>query len=194
MDQPQQICSAALENTRRLINADRRFPGNVFVGTWDEYFFFDSDWITDRELVRTVQSLLRGESGSCACLLKLDSGTGITDQVRHLVIDHETTPGAYQTLLDGEGPEDGWGYDIARYCCVSDKASWCVYCEQASEIGVVAFRDADSIAVHRSAIAELHAVHVEDAIAGPLSYGFSERGMSPAWRTELVRHYGDRRR
>jgi hypothetical protein len=193
MEQPQQTCRVALGNARSLVIADRGFPRNVFVGTWDEFLFFDSDWITDGEFVRTVQSLLRGEDGTCACLLKLDSGTGVTDRVRQLFIDQETTPAAYQKLLDGEGPGDGWGYDIARYCCVSDKASWCVYCEQASDIGVAAFRDAESIAVHRSAIAEVHAVHVEEAIAGPLSYGFSERGMSPAWRTELVRQYGGRR-
>ena len=193
MDQPQQSCSAALENARSLISAHRAFPGNVFVGTWDEFFFFDSDWITDREFVRTVQTLLRGERGTCACLLKLDSGTGITDRARHLFIDQETTLAAYQALLDGRGPEDGWGYDIARYCCVSDNASWCVYCEQASEIGVVAFRGAGSIAIHRSAIAQLHAMRLEEAIAGPLCYGFSERAMSPVWRSELMRQYGGRR-
>lgn len=190
MDQLQPSCIAALENTRSLVRADRSFPGNVFVGPWHEFLFFDSDWIKDPEFVRTVQSLLRVEGATCACLLKLDSGTGLEDQVRQLFIQEETETGAYQRLLAGKGPEDGWVYDIARYCCASDKAEWCLYCEEASEIGVVAFREAEPFAMYGPAIAELHAVHLDDAIAGPVSYGLSERGLSPAWRTELRRQYG----
>ncbi len=190
MEQPQPTCSAALEKARGLISADRGFPNNVFVGSWEEYVFFDSDWITDGEFVRTVQSLMRAEGSTCACLVKLDSGTGLTGREQELFIDRETEPAAYQRLLEGQGPEDGWGYDIARYCCASEKGDWCVYCEQASEIGVLAFRSAKSLVAHRSAIAQLHAVAMEEAFAGPLSYGFSERGVSAAWRAELLRQYG----
>lgn len=186
----QSSCFAALGNTLSLVSADRSFPGNVFVGPWDEFLFFDSDWIKDSEFVRTVQTLLRVEGATCAGLLTLDSGTGLDNRVRRLFIYKETEPSAYQRLLAGEGPEDGWVYDISGYCCASDKAAWCLYCEEASEIGVVPFREPESFAVYASAIAKLHAVRLEEAIAGPLSYGFSERGSRDCEGVELLRNVG----
>jgi hypothetical protein len=192
MNALQDACTTAIANARALIAADRRFPRNVFVGDWADFFFFDSDWVFDVQFVQRVKDLLDAEEGTCACLLSLDSAAGGTGRERLFLIDQQTMPNAYQSLLSGDGPESGWVYDVARYGCTSDKGVWCIYCEQASEIGVVGFRRSSVLARYLPSIAEFHAARLDEAIKEPLSYGFSERALSVPWRRELLHEYAPR--
>jgi len=192
MDALQDARIAALAGVRNLIAVDRWFPRNVFVGDWADFFFFDSDWMFDAQFVQPVKDLLDAEEGRCACLLNLDSAAVGTEQNGAFFIDQQTTPDVYQSLLKGEGPASGWVYDVARYGCASDKRMWCMYCEQASEIAVIAFRRPGASARYVSPIAQFHAARLDEAIKGSLSYGFSEHALSVQWRDELLREYPTR--
>ena len=182
-------CTVAVANVRHGINADRRFPKNVFAGDWNDFLFFDSDWMFDVEFVEHVKAFLNAEDGTCACLKNLDSaatGEGAEDS---FLVDRQTTRGDYQSLLSGESPGTGWVFDFGRFGCASDKGLWCMYCERANEIAVIAFRHSSVVERYALPTAQFRAVRLTEAVAEPLSYGFSERALSVAWRNELLREY-----
>ncbi|MGB7219763.1 MAG: hypothetical protein WBD07_13275 [Vicinamibacterales bacterium] len=184
------LCASAAVNVRHGINRDRRFPLNVFVGDWEEFLFFDSDWMFAAEFVQYIKTLLDLENGACACLLNLDSATAGEKAERLFFIDRQTTPGTYQSLLSGDGPASGWAYDVDRYGCSSDTGAWCMYCERANEIAVIALRSSSSLERYRSGITQFHAVRFREAVEEPLSYGFSALPMP--WRAEALRQYAAR--
>lgn len=185
-------CMMAMQNVAVLITPEHQFPANVFTGEWAGFFFFDSDWVLDPVFVESVKALLDVDDGTCACLVNLDSEEAAGAEKPHFCIDRETSPADFQAVLGGTDPSNGWLFSVTRYGCASDKGEWCIYCEQASEIGVVAFRHSGALARYASPIAQLHAARLDEAIKGPLSYGFSDRALSAHWRSELLREYGAR--
>lgn len=184
-------CEIARENVHRAVNPERRFPRNIFQGDWIEFFFFDSDWMTDPDFVGHVKAFLDIERAECACLWRLDSEDA--NEPEFFFVQTQTIPDDYRVLLAGATPGYGWVSAMERLACASDVGEWCMYCEPNNEIAVIGFRQADASARYSSAMARVHATRFEDATREPpLSYGFSERALSREWRNEFLREYAAR--
>lgn len=183
-------CDRALSNVRQGLRTDGRFPQNVFVGDWAEFRFFDSDWMRAADFVDHVHAFLDIEQGRCACLWKIDSE--VVDELAVFFVRGQTTADEYRALLGGNAPGYGWLDAMERLACASDRGEWCMYCEPNNEIAVIGFRQRSALDRYSLALAALHALPIETAIQESLSYGFSERGLSPEWRRELSREYAPR--
>jgi len=186
-------CEIARANVRAGVDPARRFPRNVFVGDWSDFFFFDSDWMRESDFVDHVKAFLEIEGGQCACVWKLDSDRPI--ELRDFFVREQTTTDEYRALLAGTTLGYGWLDAVERVACASDGGEWCMYCEPSNEIAVIGFRQTDAAARYASAMARVRATRFEDATREPaLSYGFSERALSREWRDELLREYAARAR
>lgn len=185
-------CAKALTNLSDGIDAECRFPRNVFIGDWSDFFFFDSDWMFDPEFVERVKSFLDVENGVCACFSNLDAASDRKRQERQFFIDQQTSPAAFQSLLRGDTPGSGWIHNIDRFGCTSDVSQWCIYCERGNEIAVIAIRQGISVKHYMSQIAQFKAMRIDEAIRHPLAYGFSARALSAPWRSEFIREYAKR--
>jgi hypothetical protein len=175
------------------IDVTRRFPRNVFVGDWADFFFFDSDWMFDTVFVQIVKSLLEVEHAACACLANLDTPqNGDRGEGRVFFLTRETTGETYGSLLKGTGAGNGWIYDIDRFGCTSDVGDWCMYCERNNEIAVVAIRRNVAVGSYVSVLAKCKAMRIDDAIRQNHSYGFSEKALAPQWCSEFLQEYAAR--
>jgi hypothetical protein len=184
-------CQIARENVHAAVNRERRFPRNVFGSDWSEFFFFDSDWMTDPDFVELVKTFLKIERADCVCLWKLDAEDANAPEF--FLVQAQTIPDEYRVLLAGATPGYGWVSAMERLGCASDVGEWCMYCEPNNEIAVIAFRQTEAAARYASAMARVHATRFEEAIREPpLSYGFSERALSREWRDEFLREYAAR--
>lgn len=181
-------CTQAVTNVRHGVNAGSRFPRNVFLGSWTDFFFFDSDWMRDAGFVEHAKMYLVAERGTCACVMNLDSlqTTGAAGP-NILLIQDLTAPSEYRQLLMEEslGGVDG----LARLACASDTDEWCIYCEPNNEIAVIAFRHSENIERYLTPLSIFHATRLEDALADPPFYGFTDRALSKQWRDEFRREY-----
>jgi hypothetical protein len=184
-------CEIACENVCAGVAPDRRFPRNIFVGHWSDFFFFDSDWMRESDFVEHAKAFLAIEGGHCACLWKLDSED--PNEPRFFFVREQTNTDEYRALLAGNTAGYGWLDAMERLACASDSGAWCMYCEPNNEIAVIGFRDADAARRYSSPMARVHATRFEDATREPpLSYGFSERALSREWRDEFLREYAAR--
>jgi len=180
-------CKMAGENVRGGIDPDRRFPRNIFVGHWSEFFFFDSDWMTEPDFVEHVKAFLEVEGGHCACLWKLDSEK--PNEARFFSVAEHTTANDYRALLAGRIAGYGWLNAMERLACASDSGEWCMYCEPNNEIAVIGLRHSGAFTRYSSAMSRFHAARIDQAIKEPLSYGFSQVAAAPEWRNALLREY-----
>lgn len=179
-------CAEALQKTRQGV-AQAGFPNNVFLGEWSAYLFFDSDWVFDPTFVEQVKRLLSLEGSTCACLVALDNPR---DDENHLYVLSSTEASEYRLRLLGDGPDNGWVYDFGRYACSSELSNWFIYCERSAEIAVIALKKDIPVDRAQDTLSAIGAVSIEEAIAGPLSFGFSPEGLSDDWRARLIREYG----
>ena len=186
-------CEIARGHVRTAINSAWRFPRNIFVGDWWEFFFFDSDWMREPGFVEHLHGLLDLDGSQCACLWKLDSD-GPNEPCFFFVRDQTTTED-YRVILAGTTPGYDWLDAMERVACASDSGAWCMHCEPNNEIAVIGFRHIDGFRLYSSVMAHIHATRFEEAIRDPpLSYWFSERALSPEWRDEFLREYAKRSR
>lgn len=177
----------ALANLSSALDVNRRFPTNVFLGNWERFLFFDADWIFSAEFVEIANALLTIDGGRCVCIADLDAAPDAQQSV--FFVAKEITGSAYQSFLNGANVGEGWLHGVGRFGCTSDAGPWCIYCEKGNEIAAIAIRDNRVAEKCAAAIARFKALPIDQAIAGPLSYGFSERALSPEWRSELLRQY-----
>jgi hypothetical protein len=179
----------ARANLTTAIDLARGFPGQVFLGSWSDFFFLDSNWMFDMEFVESAKTLLDLEGSTCACLANLNVVAGGGNSEYVFMIDRSTTAEAYGALLSGPTPGRGWLNDFERFGCTSDVSQWCLYCERASEIAVMAIRGRAALDRYLPVIRHFGAARIRDAIEQPISYVFSARALLPEWRRELVAEY-----
>jgi hypothetical protein len=184
------VCGRAVLNVKKCLAPEFRFPRNVFVGRWDQFFFFDADRIFDSAFVDHVKTLLAIEGAACACLVNLDASTETADGDRQFFIDSNTTVSSYKDLLRGHQPGEGWIHDIGRFGCASDLCQWAIYCERNNEIAAIAIQSQPAFDRYRLLLSRLKATGVTDAVSKPMSYGFSPEALSREWRDLLIREYG----
>lgn len=180
-------CQKALANLSRALDASRRFPENVFLGKWGGFLFFDSDWIFEGPFVERAKALLEIEGGQCASISNFDEAAGTDGS--SFFIEQKTAGQDFQSFLQGPRIGEGWIYGVDRFGCTSDVGEWCIYCERRNEIAVIAVRESRAVEKCSAAIAQFKAMPIEQAIALPLSYGFSERALSADWRSEFLKQY-----
>lgn len=181
----------ALANIDDTIDSHRRFPENVFLGRWEEFLFFDPDWIFDKQFPGAIKTLLDSENALCACLKNLTPPSlGAPSEQASIFLDKQTNPETYFTFLS-KPVGIGWLYRMDNYGCTSDVGDWCMYCERNNEIAVIAVRKIHSDQRFRSITGFLNALPIQQAIAAPFSYGLSPRVLSPAWREGLLKEYSE---
>lgn len=181
----------AAQNLDAALQSDRRFPQNVFRGTWDVFAFFDPDVLFEPRFVERAQALLRCENGICVCLRNL--GIQVSESAReHALIffDSGTTGEAFMAQLRGPTVGSGWLYRMDRYACTSDIGRWCIYCERNNEIAVIATRGGGTSDGLRLAIEQFEALRINEAIEKPPTYGLSSKGLPAEWRERLLKEYG----
>ncbi len=180
----------ACTTSRRVIDVARRFPENIFVDEWDDYFFFDSDRVFDPTFVVLMQAVLTAERASCACISNLDTVlTRLSPEESSFVFERSTTVAEYLTALKGSPSKLGWIYGVDRFACTSDLGEWCIYCERRNELAVVATKVGITDVVQRKLVDGCKALRVDKAIAQTHIYALSARALSPEWRTALLKNY-----
>lgn len=187
MDAARDRCELAFGNVRQGVGVDRRFPRNIFVGDWSDFFFFDSDWMTAPDFVEHIKVFLNIEGSRCACLWRLD--TEETNEPSVLFVRERTTADEYRRLLAGNAPGHRWVDAMERLACASDVGEWCMYCEPNNEIAVIGFRHKRASARYAAAMRQFRAEPIGLAIKEPLSYGFSQVARLPEWRDQFLREY-----
>jgi hypothetical protein len=178
----------ALALIESAIDRKERLPKNVFRPGWGAFHLFDSDWIFEGAFVEKARAIMLHEGAGCAYIVNLDREADAESAA--FVIDSETTAQDYQRRLSGAGPGDGWVYDIARFVCISDKGSWCIYCERASELAIIGFRIGTTLEWYRFILASLHASKAATVGASPRRYEFPSHIISSTWKEEIIRNYG----
>jgi hypothetical protein len=184
----------AAKNLDAAVAPGRRFPENVFRGNWSAFFFFDPDLLFEPQFVESARTFLGTENGTCVCLSNLDAVGTQGGLETSIFLDAGTTGEAYVARLRGPSVASGWLYQMDRYGCTSDVGSWCIYCERNNEIAVIAVHENGAPNRVKSAIEQLNALPVEQAIQTPPSYGLSSRGLPVEWRNKLLQGYGETRR
>jgi hypothetical protein len=108
-----------------------------------------------------------------------------------IFLDAITTNRSYEAALEGDGPANGWIYQMDNYGCMSDIGEWCIYCEKANDIALIALRettiDEDKFEIP---LRHLCAKPIEQLISGGDSPLFPFDHLVPAWRKRLIDNYG----
>jgi hypothetical protein len=134
--------------------------------------------------VRALKMLLYAENAHVACFLNLsETNTMKFETASAIYLDQTTTETSFETKLLGDGPSNGWIYAMNRYGCTSDVGKWCIYCERANEIAVIALQSASDLATFERALAILNAGFLE-SLSGP-----GKNGIFPF--NELTREWHD---
>lgn len=186
-----ECCAVAALNTERSVDVAQRLPDQVFTDDWRAFLFFDPDWMREDSFVEAVNLFLDADNGRCAHLRNVD--LALTDTTRSsLRIQRGTTREEYRSLLAGDGPADGWVYDMGRLVCASDTGEWVMYSEPA-DIAVIAFRSPSFESRYQSPVSRINAVRIDAAVekGGP-AHGLSSSDVSILWRTQLLRNYSAR--
>ncbi len=179
----------ALNNSEIFCEFGKTLPEFVFRGSWEGFFFFQSDYVFAPEFDDFVHKLLTVEGGHVACLVNLDK---TETQGEPLFIHEDTDEQAYMAAIRGEGPAHGWLFAMDRFVCASDVGNWCVYCERANDVAVVALRDIGGSPALDGALDQVRAKPIEALIQGGTSPLFPFDHLVPTWRSGLLENYGRR--
>lgn len=186
-------CGIARAKLDTSIDTNSRFPGNVFVGEWASFLFFDSDFVFEIEFVRKIKSLIEIERGRCACVCNLDARLDNRDAKESFFLIEETmSDEAYSSVLRGLVAGSGWIYTADRFGCTSDIGQWCIYCERANEIAVVAFQRKVLPSCYSWILEHFKALPFDKVIDPPHSYGFSPRALTQEWHSLMSVEYATR--
>ena len=184
-------CRKALLNARNAFDPDMKFPNNVFTQHWDYYLFFPSDRMLRHDFVYPISKFITLENASIVCLLNLSRSPSLEfENADALYLDKEMGEDEYYALICGNGPAipDGWIYDVDDYICTSDVGSWCMYCERANEIAVLALSEM-GLEQFRPALDILQPYTLEEACRPGQEGVFPFNHMVPEWHDGLFKNY-----
>lgn len=177
----------ALASLNTALRGNCTLPENVFRQGWKDFRFFDSDWIFEGPFVSKVQALLEAEVSSCAVLRQLSlsaESVGAT-----FFVDKNSREEDFAKFIRGTEVGNGWLYDFGSFGCSSDRGNWAIYCERGSEIAIIAVKEKAMLSKIEGVTASLRAAPFEEAVALPLSYGFSPKALSEQWRERMILSY-----
>lgn len=174
----------------RVVDGGRKFPDNVFIGEWDYFFFFDSDWMFDTNFVEQIKAVLLAERSACACISNLDAtANGVPADEASFIIDQSTAGADYATVLKGSQSKPGWTYGFDRFACASETGTWCMYCERRNELAVMAVRGNLPDTARQRLVGAVKALPISKGIAKSHIYGLSTTALSEDWRAALIANY-----
>ena len=182
--QKQNICEEAFANATSALRPGARFPENVFVTSWQNFLFMESDALFSGNFIWGIKEFLRIERSASACLVNLDRRESGSERSA-ICLDSRTTNDFYQEQLRSEIVDDAWLYNVERYVCASNGGSWCVYAERTEDIAVIALRDIAASTQFEFALSYFGA----DSLAYSLQYRHPFTKTTLQWRTDLVKNY-----
>jgi hypothetical protein len=176
----------AQANVARFVRTDVTLPQNIFAEEWPAYLFLESDRMFSKEAAEALKELLRLEGAHVAFLKNIDpwNDTG-------LFVDADSSSFEFQKMAR----QLGFGYvERERFACTSDVGSWCFYCENLGDVGVMALQSADDVIRFRSPLAQLWAkpLQVISNKAHPDSVS-PFTNLLPAWRDGLAKNFPSKR-
>lgn len=129
----------AVTNALRSINQSIRLPENIFSGSWSVYRFFESDNMFHDDYVRAARRMLEDEGASTICIVNLDNPAANAEDGAVCFLDTRSSEAEYRKRMRAINV----GYiERERFASASNVGSWCIYCENANDVGVVAIREA----------------------------------------------------
>jgi hypothetical protein len=180
-------CQKALANVRRFLRADVKFAENPFSGEWASYLFLESDRMFVGNFVIAVKQLLALEGARAACMVNLDRDRIADSEASAFCLDECSSPEKYF-----EAMSDPWGGFASRerFGCSSDIGSWCFYCENLEDVGVVAIRNAADVVQFCSPLERLDAMPF-DIISDKAREESKEPFITllPEWREAFERNF-----
>ncbi len=184
----------AFGHLARSINADLRFPAQVFQGSWSAFLFFESDRLFASGFTIVVAELLSVEQANVCCLLTFSETKKITyESAAMLFIDAETEQHTYDAMLRKGGPASGWLFGMDRYGSASDKGGWSIYCEKGNDVAVIALRQLDDMEKYAEHLKSLHAEPITTLIAGGSEASVPFGQFTESWCRSLTHNYADGR-
>lgn len=183
----------AFQNAASALNLDEVLPMRVFAGTWDNFYFFQSDELFVAEFADVQRELLALEGASVACLINLDE-TSILEAESAAVIyfDLASSGDDFVAALGGVGGKPGWMHLVDRYVMASNRGTWCIYCEKANDVAIIALADAESARRFASPLRRLRAENIQSLVAGG-SVGVTPfNRLVPTWREGLLANFSGR--
>jgi len=172
------------------INSAASFPGQVFLGNWGAFLFFESDRLFASGFAVIAAGLLNAERAEVCCLLNYsETGRMEYESAAMLFIDAGTEPHAYDAMLRRGGPANGWLFGMDRYGSVSDRGGWSIYCEKGNDVAAIALRQPNDTGKYVAYLKQLRAepitVLLEAGSAASVPFG----QLTEPWRRGLTQHY-----
>lgn len=167
------------------IHENACLPGQVFNGLWGQYFFFESDHIFTNDFLGVLNNLLTTEGSSVCCLLNLgESKFRDLGSSAAYFIDKNTTGDSYQKFLKGDAPGHGWLYGMDSYGLSSESGEWCIYCEKANDVAIMAFKDVHG---YQPIIQQIDARTIDKLVDTSNRFPFDE--LTEEWKRGLLNNY-----
>jgi hypothetical protein len=181
---------AAFHNVADSVNPTALLPQQVFLGAWDQFFFFESDHMFAPSFAEIAIDLIHIERATSCCLLNF-SRTRVLEyqEAAAIFLEEGLRASDYDSWLRNGGPAAGWLFSMERYGCSSDKGEWCIYSEKQNDIAIIGLRCRDDARRFASTLEKLHAASIETLVqkGPPAPVPFSM--LTAEWRRALVEHY-----
>lgn len=172
------------------IDSAASFPGQVFVGGWGAFMFFESDRLFSPSFAVIASDLLHAERADVFCLLNFDEMSKVEDGLAAAVfIDAETEPYAYDAMLREGGAAEGWLFGMDRYGGASSQGGWCIYCEKGNDIAVIALRQSGDVKKYAECLRRLHAERITALLNAGEAANFPFNQLVEPWRYNLSKYY-----
>jgi len=178
---------AALANLRSLLNPAVLLPDNGFRGSWAAYRFFESDNMFHDGYVAAVKILLAAEKAVAACVVNLDRLEANANGGAVCFLGRDSDPEEYRNTM--RRIEVGY-VGRERFGSTSDVGSWCSYCENSGDVGVIAIRNAGMAEVLEPALELIWAKPLWVISNGDdpgAAYPFTD--LIPEWRKGLASNF-----
>ena len=170
----------ALSNALSSLVRERRLPQKVFAGQWEDYLFFESDFMFEEDFMNVANVLFRDEQASVIALINLS----FAEMPEPFFLERETSWTDYHTRLVGDGTPINWVFLRDRYVCASDKGKWVIYCERQNDVAIFAYRRlSGSIVANIQQL--LRATSVESTTSLVSAEGFNFGKLVLKWRNTL---------
>lgn len=176
----------AISNVRR----ESRFPHQIFVGEWIDYFFFYPEAMFEACFIDVKNLLLREENASTVALVNLGNVNQKAEAgPRAIFLYRDTTPQRYISELVGDGTATNWMFLMDRYVCASEKGNWVIYCEKENDVAALAVGGAISTFACSQLAKLLSAKSIRSISVPGNGQSFDFQKLVPEWKSALGAEY-----
>jgi hypothetical protein len=174
------------------INPAAHLPEQIYLDSWEQFLFFQSDYIFAASFPEVIGDLIRAEQANSFCLLNL-SETSVFDfgHAATLFIEGTTAEEEYYSWLRKGGAKRGWIFGVARYGCASDKGQWCIYCEKENDVAVIALKSSTGVKSFAAPLTKVHAAPIVALVPNSPSAPFPFNSLTREWQSALIENYAE---